>query len=101
MNYHEEILAVRDRHIRLLRAGTGQPLLYLHATFSYTWTRVHDALAAHYEVLCTRLTGCADSTDLADIEAIDDLVVRYLDVCATLGLEHPILLGPSLGGWLA
>ena len=39
MSYREETLTVRDRHIRLLRAGTGQPLLYLHDTFSYTWTR--------------------------------------------------------------
>ena len=50
MSYREETLTVRDRHIRLLRAGTGQPLLYLH-TFHSTWTRVHDALAAHYESL--------------------------------------------------
>ena len=101
MNYREEILTVRDRHIRLLRAGTGQPLLYLHDTFSYTWTRVHDALAAHYEVLFPLHLGCAGSTDLDDIEGMDDLVFHYLDVCATLGLERPILLGPSLGGWLA
>ena len=26
MSYREETVAVRDRHIRLLRAGTGQPL---------------------------------------------------------------------------
>ena len=49
MSYREETLTVRDRPIRLLRAGTGQPLLYLHDTFHSTWTRVHDALAAHYE----------------------------------------------------
>ena len=44
-----------------MRAGTGQPLLYLHDTFSYTWTRVHDALAAHYEVLFPIHPGCAGS----------------------------------------
>ena len=45
--------------------------------------------------------GCAGSTDLDDFEDMDDLVFHYLDVCATLGLQRPILLGPSLGGWLA
>ena len=101
MSYREETLTVRDRHIRLLRAGTGQPLLYLHDTFSYTWTRVHDALAAHYEVLFPMHPGCTGSTDLDDFEDMDDLVFHYLDVCATLGLERPVLLGSSLGGWLA
>ena len=45
--------------------------------------------------------GCAGSADLDDIDGMDDLVFHYLDVCATLGLERPVLLGPSLGGWLA
>ena len=45
MSYREETLTVRDRHIRLMRAGIGQPLLYLHDTLSDTWTPVHDALA--------------------------------------------------------
>jgi pimeloyl-ACP methyl ester carboxylesterase len=101
MSYREETVTVRDRHIRLLRAGIGQPLFYLHDTFSYTWTHVHDALAAHYEVLFPMHPGCAGSTDLDDIDGMDDLVFYSLDVCATLGLERPILLGPSLGGWLA
>jgi pimeloyl-ACP methyl ester carboxylesterase len=101
MSYRAETLTVRDRRIHLLRAGTGQPLLYLHDTFNYTWTRLHDALAAHYEVLFPIHPGCAGSTDLEDIEDMEDLVFHYLDVCATLRLERPILLGPSLGGWLA
>ncbi len=101
MSYREETLTVRDRHIRLMRAGIGQPLLYLHDTFSYTWTPVHDALAEHYEVIFPIHPGCAGSGDLDDIEGMDDLVFHYLDVCAMLGLQRPVLLGPSLGGWLA
>ena len=84
-----------------MRAGIGQPLLYLHDTLSYTWTPVHDALAEHYEVIFPIHPGCAGSGDLDDIEDMDDLVFHYLDVCATLGLQRPVLLGPSLGGWLA
>jgi pimeloyl-ACP methyl ester carboxylesterase len=45
--------------------------------------------------------GCAGSADLDDMDGMDDLVFHYLDVCATLGLVRPILLGSSLGGWLA
>lgn len=101
MSYRDETLTVRDRRIRLLRGGTGQSLLYLHDTFSYTWTPVHDRLAEHYDVVFPIHPGCAGSTGFDDIESMDDLVFHYLDVCATLGLTRPILLGTSLGGWLA
>lgn len=101
MSYRDATLTVRDRHVRLWRGGTGQPLLYLHDTFSYTWTPVHDRLAEHYDVVFPIHPGCAGSTGLDDIEDMDDLLFHYLDVCAALGLERPILLGASLGGWLA
>ena len=101
MSYRDETLTVRDRCIRLLRGGSGQPLLYLHDTFSSMWTPVHDCLAEHYDVVFPMHPGCAGSTGFDDIEDMDDLVFHYLDVCATLGLERPILLGTSLGGWLA
>jgi len=101
MSYRDETLTVRDRRIRLLRGGSGQPLLYLHDTFSYTWTSVHDCLAEHYDVVFPMHPGCAGSTGFDDIEDMDDLVFHYLDVCAALGVVRPILLGTSLGGWLA
>src|SRR5215510_9522730 len=101
MSYRDEILTVRDQRVRLLRGGSGQALLYLHDTFSSTWTPVHDRLAEHYDVVFPIHPGCAGSTGFDDIEGMDDLVFHYLDVCATLGLTRPILLGTSLGGWLA
>jgi pimeloyl-ACP methyl ester carboxylesterase len=101
MSYRDETVTVRDRHLRLWRGGTGSPLLHLHDTFSMTWTPVHDRLAEHYDVLLPVHPGCAGSSGLDDIDGMDDLVLYYLDVCATLGLARPILLGTSLGGWLA
>lgn len=101
MSYRDETLTVRGRRTRLLRGGTGQPLLYLHDTFNYAWTPMHNDLAEHYDVVCPMHPGCAGSTGFDDIEDMDDLVFYYLDVCATLGLVRPILLGTSLGGWLA
>ncbi|MBM3225898.1 MAG: alpha/beta hydrolase, partial [Candidatus Tectomicrobia bacterium] len=99
MSYREQTLTVRDRHIRLMRAGKGQPLLYLHDTFQYAWTPVHDVLAEHYEVFFPVHPGCAGSTGLDDIDGMEDLVFHYLDVCTMLDLRRPIVLGPSLGGW--
>jgi pimeloyl-ACP methyl ester carboxylesterase len=101
MPYQEETITVRGRQIRLWRGGTGQPLLYLHDTFCLTWLPVHDRLAAHYEVIYPLHPGCPGSDGFEDIDSMEDLVFHYLDLCAALHLERPVLLGTSLGGWLA
>jgi pimeloyl-ACP methyl ester carboxylesterase len=101
MTYREETLMVRDRHVRLLRSGHGQPLLYLHDTFIVgdVWLPLHQHLAAHYDVILPMHPGCIGS-DAADIETMEELIFHYLDLCDILQLERPILLGTSLGGWI-
>jgi pimeloyl-ACP methyl ester carboxylesterase len=101
MAYREDTITVRHRRIRLLRGGTGPSLLYLHDTFCTTWRPVHDRLAQHYEVIFPIHPGCAGSEGGEDIDSMDDLLFHYLDVCETLHLDKPVLLGTSLGGWLA
>jgi pimeloyl-ACP methyl ester carboxylesterase len=101
MSCRAETLTIHQRQVRVWRSGTGQPLLYLHDTFHYTWTPVHDRLAEHYDVIFPVHPGCAGSTGLEEMENMEDLVLHYLDVCAALHLTHPVLLGVSLGGWLA
>jgi pimeloyl-ACP methyl ester carboxylesterase len=101
MTYRDDTITVRGREIRLLRCGTGPALLYLHDTFCPTWQPVHDQLAEHCEVIFPIHPGCAGSEGLDDMDSLDDLLFHYLDVCETLHLDTPILLGASLGGWLA
>jgi pimeloyl-ACP methyl ester carboxylesterase len=101
VNVREQIIAIRGKHICLLRGGTGPPLLYLHDTYCYTWTSVHDRLAEHCDVVFPIHPGCAGSTGFEDIDDMEGLVFHYLDVCEALHLERPVLLGASLGGWIA
>jgi pimeloyl-ACP methyl ester carboxylesterase len=101
MAYREDTITVRGRHIRLLRGGSGPSLLYLHDTFCPTWRPVHDRLARQSEVIFPIHPGCAGSEGFEDIDSMDDLLFHYLDVCETLQLDKPVLLGASLGGWLA
>ena len=102
MSYHDTTLTVRGRAIRLLRGGTGQPLLFLHDTLSAPWSAAHDQLAQHGEVLVPIHPGCLGSTDLEDMDSMEDLVFHYLALWAALRLDtRPLLIGASLGGWLA
>lgn len=102
MTYCETTIDVRGRQVRLLRGGSGLPLLYLHDTFTVgdLWSRVHERLAADYDVIIPLHPGC-EGSDADAVDTMDDLIFHYLDVCDALQLERPIVWGASLGGWIA
>lgn len=101
-SYKEETVTVRGRIVRLYRAGKGPPLLFLHDTFCPSWLPIHQILAEHYEVFVPVHPGCAGSEDgFAQFEEMEDIVFHYLDLCATLQLDHPVVVGASFGGWIA
>ena len=102
MTYRDETLDVRGRQVRVLRGGDGPPLLYLHDTFTAAdlWLVLHDRLASQYEIVVPVHPGCAGSDD-TDIDTMEDMVFHYLDVCEAVALERPIVIGASLGGWIA
>jgi pimeloyl-ACP methyl ester carboxylesterase len=98
----EETLTVRERKVRLLRGGGGPPLLFLHDTFYPLWLPIHQILTEHYEVFVPLHPGCAGSEDGFDqFEEMEDMIFHYLDLCATLHLDHPVVVGASFGGWIA
>jgi len=102
MTYHDTTIDVRGRKVRVLRGGSGAPLLYLHDTFMVEnlWLPLHDRLAESYDVVLPMHPGC-DGSEAGDISAMDDLIFHYLDLCDALQLQAPILVGASLGGWIA
>ena len=101
-SHKEETVTVNGRNIRLFRGGDGPPLLFLHDPFCPAWLPLHDQLAAHYEVLVPLHPGFAGSEEGFDqFETMEDLVFHYLDLCAVLRLERPVLAGASFGGWIA
>jgi pimeloyl-ACP methyl ester carboxylesterase len=101
MTVYDDTISVRGREIRLLRGGDGQPLLFLHDPWTYRWLPIHDRLAAQYNVVLPIHPGFAGSTGFEELDRMEDLVFHYLDLLEVLGLEQPILMGASLGGWLA
>ncbi|HVV25382.1 MAG TPA: alpha/beta hydrolase [Pseudonocardiaceae bacterium] len=98
----EEYLQFPGGRVHLLRGGTGTPLLFLHAAGGAGhWLEFHEMLARRFEVFAPDHPGFGGSDDLADVEAVDDLVFHYLDVIERLGLERPCVVGASFGGWVA
>jgi len=102
VDHHEEFIGVRGIRIKVLRGGSGAPLLYLHgAGGAGVWLPFFDLLAKDFTVLAPVHPGFAGSDGYDEIDDIHDLVFHYINLLDTLGLERPIVIGSSLGGWLA
>ena len=99
----EEFIELTGGRVHLLRGGTGEPVLFLHAAGGAgVWHPFHQALAdAGFEVLAPDHPGFGKSDEFTEVDAIDDLVYHYLDVMDALGVARPHVVGASFGGWIA
>jgi pimeloyl-ACP methyl ester carboxylesterase len=95
-------IEVGGSRIRLLTAGEGEPLLYLHgAGDSGSWLPVLTELAADHTVHRPDLPGFTHSTPSDQIASVHDMAFVMLDLLTELGIDTVKLVGSSLGGWLA
>jgi pimeloyl-ACP methyl ester carboxylesterase len=98
----EEYLSFEGGRVHVLRGGAGAPVLFLHAAGGAgQWLPFHELLARRFEVFAPDHPGFGGSDELAEVEAMDDLVFHYLDVIERLGLDRPHVVGASFGGWIA
>lgn len=100
--YRTRDIRVRGTRIRLLEAGTGEPLVYLHGGGDDgAWPAALAALAGRYAVCRPDHPGFNDSDGAEGIDSVHELAFFYLDLLDELGLGRVMLAGHSLGGWLA
>jgi pimeloyl-ACP methyl ester carboxylesterase len=99
----EEFLELGGGRVHLLRGGTGEPVLFLHAAGGAgTWLPIHELVAsAGFQVIAPDHPGFGKSDEFPEADAVDDLVFHYLDVLDALGLDRPHVVGASFGGWIA
>jgi pimeloyl-ACP methyl ester carboxylesterase len=93
---------VRDIAVRMLRGGTGAPLVFLHGSAGLPPpSPFFDALAAQFDLLVPEHPGYGTSDHPPWIRNTADMAMYYLDFLDELGFPRVHLVGHSLGGWIA
>ena len=94
---------VNGLRIAFRRTGSGPPVLLLHGAMadSRDWRRQLDAFAAEFTVIAWDAPGCGDSDDLPSPDyGLDDLIDTLAGFIEAVRLDHPHVVGLSLGSIL-
>lgn len=94
-------MAVRGCRIRLLRGGTGSPLVILPGAGGASAAPFMKKLAQKFDVVVPEHPGFGESDMPEWLDTIHDLAYFYLDLLQELKLSGAHLVGLSLGGWIA
>jgi pimeloyl-ACP methyl ester carboxylesterase len=88
--------------IRLLRGGSGSPLVALHHDVgSFGWTAFHEALANRFSVYAPDLPGFGQSDRPEWARHPRDLAILLLQMIHDQALQQVTLAGLGFGGWIA
>src|SRR5438105_119185 len=102
MPHSTEMITVDGTTIRLLRGGSGTPVVFLHGAGGHTgWMPFLEELSQRFDVFAPEHPGFGQSDDPPWLDEVADLAYFYLDLMAGLGLAKVHLIGTSLGGWVA
>jgi pimeloyl-ACP methyl ester carboxylesterase len=95
-------LTVHDARLEIVERGEGPPILWLHGEEGLSGSAAYlDLLTAHGQVLAPSHPGFGHSPDADGIETVDDLSYLYLDLLVARDLREVVVIGASLGGWIA
>jgi len=94
--------AINGIQIEVIERGGRRPLLFLHPGIGLSGSApVIDRLAARARVIAPTHPGFGVSEQPPDFDCIDDLAYFYLDLIEALDLTDLLVVGVSLGGWIA
>ena len=102
MERRRERIGLPGAEIEVERVGGGPPLVLLHSAEAYeSGLDLVDRLAETREVFLPWAPGYGGSPLPDGVRTIDDIAYIYLDLIAHYGLAEVVLVGCSLGGWIA
>lgn len=87
--------------VRVLTAGAGDPVMFLHGPFGLTWDAFLDRLAERFRVIAPEHPGAGESEGADPIRTLYDLMLHYADLLDALGIGRLALVGHSFGGMVA
>jgi pimeloyl-ACP methyl ester carboxylesterase len=83
-------------------AGAGPPLLFLHGGDYVAQNQAFlDRLATQFRVVAPRHPGFGHTPRPDWFRSVHDIAYLYLDLLDRLDLNETVLVGSSLGGWIA
>src|SRR3954451_18562480 len=100
--WSEQNLQLGDVELRVLRGGSGRPVLVLHHDIG-TLDRLpfYDLLADKFDVIVPRHPGFGVEERPNWMRHPRDIAALYQWALAELGIERASLLGLGFGGWVA
>src|SRR5215813_2243957 len=95
-------ITVSGVRLEAIEKGRGRPLLFLHPGIGLDRNApVIDRLAENARVIAPSHPGFGGSEQPKSFTTVDDLAYFYLDLLDELDLKDTILVGVSLGAWIA
>ncbi len=99
----EEIIELQSGRwkTRVLSAGEGDPVVFLHGSGGLVWDPWLEALSDRYRVVAPEHPGSGGSQGVEYLEDVVDLVLYYAELLDALGLQRVPVIGHSFGGMVA
>ena len=95
-------ITVNSITVEVIEKGRGRPLLFLHPGIGLDRSApVIDKLAEHARVIAPSHPGFGNSEQPRAFTTIDDLAYFYLDLLDEIDLNDTVVVGVSLGAWIA
>jgi pimeloyl-ACP methyl ester carboxylesterase len=97
-----ERLKVKDVELEVFHEGSGPCLLLLHGGDGFDRrAQFLKRLSYQFEIIAPSHPGFGRSALPERFDSVDDLAYLYLDLADALDLRDAVLMGFSLGGWIA
>jgi len=102
MPFTDHFIELGGCKLHLRRSGSGRPLVFLPgASGEPVVLPFMEKLATRFDVLVPDNPGYGQSDEPEWLENIHDVAYFYLDLFAHLKLREVVLVGASMGGWMA
>jgi pimeloyl-ACP methyl ester carboxylesterase len=95
-------ITVANTEVEIFTGGSGPALLFLHgAGGNAGWQPYHEELSRNYTVYVPSQPGFNGTPRPSWVHTINDVCHFNLEMTQKVGLEQYILMGSSMGGWVA